>query len=1066
MITLADMSSWISGFALSWLLQTSILILCGVGASRILGRNHAAARSMILRLTLLAVLVSPLVTWGFMHAELPGWSIPLLSTVNRSPAPRRPATEPAVAVPARATEVPPDRVELTPNGMVESSTPALTGSAIPTVETLPSTQPWTWGPVGILAALWLAISLLLLVRLALQVYRTHRLLSESDDGSEASISTCHYVARCLGMRPPSVRTTPFLSSPCLVGIARPTILLTESDSANPKLEVFVHEMAHLRRRDAFWQLLANLAVSVLWCQPLTIILTRRLAAAAEDVCDDYVLDFVGDRTSYARQLVEIAESSVAPMPLCAVGMVTFRSSLRRRVLRILDPARVLSTRVGLRYAVTLLTLMFGLSTAVGLISVVESRVVMASAKFKNAVGDTTITGQVLDAAGAPLADARVLVARSVMHGPSWTTSSQILGQGSTDKHGRYELAFDMPKLIPREMQSERIVVVAQAPQHGPAWQEYKNTSDLPASVDLQLVADRLVEGRIIDLEGQPVPNAKMRVRRIESAAGDLDAWAKKAAKNPLAEPRDSSRLAARPTGNEVVVTYFPSKSQLDAVGLDLFDEVVTDREGRFRLAGVGADRLLSLKINDPRLATSWVNVVTRPMKSVPMPIDPRIGNQRYYGAQFDFPAEPSRLVRGVIRDADSKQPLPGVKVTAAQLSGSMLAIDGLIATRTDASGRFELAGLPARNGHRLRIHPVDLPYFHNDYRVPDTDGLEPVEMAIEMKRGIWIEGQVVDQETGDGVPSWVSYYPFLDNVEAESFENFDPGVISMGYTDRYDTDEAGRFRVPGLPGRGIVVAAAGQKAHYHIGFGADDIEGLRPQGRQRRMNVFHFFDASMANTVVEVNSEGDAIRDCRVPLSPVDRHSIAVVDENGNPLTGFRVTGLLPEVMNVRNPRLRDAPTVDASKIEVLGLQQNGRTLLLDHRDLKLGRVMPLDASADLATIVLQPTFSVRGQLLNDEGTPMANTSVTPIAGKTTKFMGLNTQGAMIKSRGGRITMDRVVTDADGRFEFDSLLPGTIYTLLVHQIEYEIDEQEPGSHVDLGVLKQKEHEFVPVEPTP
>ena len=54
----------------------------------------------------------------------------------------------------------------------------------------------------------------------------------------------------------------------------------------------------------------------------------------------------GDRSDYARQLVDVAELSATPFAAAGVGMVSLRSMLARRVARILDTSRTLSTRVG------------------------------------------------------------------------------------------------------------------------------------------------------------------------------------------------------------------------------------------------------------------------------------------------------------------------------------------------------------------------------------------------------------------------------------------------------------------------------------------------------------------------------------------------------------------------------------------------------------------------------------------------------------------------------------------------------------------------------------------------
>jgi hypothetical protein len=92
----------------------------------------------------------------------------------------------------------------------------------------------------------------------------------------------------------------------------------------------------------------TLAVALFWVQPLVWVLSRRLEATAEDVCDDLVVQFGTDRARYAGHLLELASRALPPAPLAGVRMVAMRSMLARRVVRILDSSRSLSTSISSR----------------------------------------------------------------------------------------------------------------------------------------------------------------------------------------------------------------------------------------------------------------------------------------------------------------------------------------------------------------------------------------------------------------------------------------------------------------------------------------------------------------------------------------------------------------------------------------------------------------------------------------------------------------------------------------------------------------------------------------------
>ncbi len=165
---------------------------------------------------------------------------------------------------------------------------------------------------------------------------------------------------------PSVWRSPFLFSPCLDGLRRPAILLPEDVEDNLR-ETFVHELAHLARRDGVWNLIRRVATAAFWVQPLLWVLSRRLEAVAEEVCDDFVVQFGSDRARYAGHLLELAGRTLPPAALAGVGMVSLRSLLARRVVRILDTSRCLSTRLGARACLAMLAAGFAGTVFAGLV---------------------------------------------------------------------------------------------------------------------------------------------------------------------------------------------------------------------------------------------------------------------------------------------------------------------------------------------------------------------------------------------------------------------------------------------------------------------------------------------------------------------------------------------------------------------------------------------------------------------------------------------------------------------------------------------------------------------------
>src|SRR5262249_34964657 len=140
-------------------------------------------------------------------------------------------------------------------------------------------------------------------------------------------------------------------------------------------------------------------------------------------------------------------------------------------------------------------------------------------------------------------------------------------------------------------------------------------------------------------------------------------------------------------------------------------EVATDAEGRFKLTGLGRDRLVVLRVDGPMIATQHLRVVGRPgeiSEVVETPANPQYGDPAvvttYYGADFRHPAPPSRPVVGVLRDKDTKKPLAGFTIRGGRETGGVNSLD-FIRTTTDGQGRYRITGLQKGERNTVIVVP-------------------------------------------------------------------------------------------------------------------------------------------------------------------------------------------------------------------------------------------------------------------------------------------------------------------------------------------------------------------------
>ncbi len=706
--TIVAGSSAPAEFLLTWLLQSTALLAIGLLIGRSSRRWGPAVQSTVYRTTLGAVLLCPIASIALAAMGFSGFSL-RLSAASKAPddvtgLPDRAGLSIAPAVESASVSTPPARdpesstVDMRPG----PSYPAVSGltarpdrgaanpSAVVVAEVADHSMISEPGGVSAVVSLlplvgaivlmgWLLGSAALGVRLLVSQKRMARLRSAAIPAGVDADSLCRALAGQMRLTPPSVLRTPFLNSPCLDGVHRPAILLPEDAEENLR-ETFIHELAHLARRDGLWNLLRQSATALLWVQPLVWLLSRRIEETAEEVCDDYVVAFGADRRRYAGHLLELAERTLPPLAPSGVGMISLRSLLGRRITRILDSSRTLSTRAGRRaIAATLLAGLAGTLLA-GLLGVgsasSEVRGDEPKAEKPEEAGEhgpklpmiqrrlrgrQTVKGRVVDPDGKPIAGATVIDSEYLS--PTTTTNSnndrvgtgnwswtrKALDQTVTDNDGHFALSV-VPgapdPAIDRDTGGpggSSPIVVAQAPGFGPDW--WSKLADLPEGHPIRLVRDDVpITGRIVDLEGRPVAGATIQVKRIIHL------------NDPRALERWIEEMEQKPAGQKPEYWSGSFKELIAGVPAPI-DPVRSDADGRFRIVGIGRDRQATLDISGPTIAFQRVRVITRKVGIASRGNTPEV--------QPDRPRLPGgrlhdhRPARPADRGRDPRRPDPG-----------------------------------------------------------------------------------------------------------------------------------------------------------------------------------------------------------------------------------------------------------------------------------------------------------------------------------------------------------------------------------------------------------------------
>ena len=126
-----------------------------------------------------------------------------------------------------------------------------------------------------------------------------------------------------------------LDAPAVVGWFRPVVLLPISAltglSELQLRAIIAHELAHIRRFDAFFNLFQVAGETLLFYHPAVWWLSKRIRSERENCCDDVALSVCGNPAEYARALALMEEWRVAP----SFAMAANRGPLASRVSRLL-----------------------------------------------------------------------------------------------------------------------------------------------------------------------------------------------------------------------------------------------------------------------------------------------------------------------------------------------------------------------------------------------------------------------------------------------------------------------------------------------------------------------------------------------------------------------------------------------------------------------------------------------------------------------------------------------------------------------------------------------------------
>ncbi len=485
--------------------------------------------------------------------------------------------------------------------------------------------------------------------------------------------------------------------PMVYGTFRQSIILPEgfstSDSESQTVQVLIHELAHIYRKDSIVCGLQRFLAILWWPNPLIHWLNREVSEAREEICDNFVLQhshpiaYAETLLAYAQRFTQIGQGRIS------LGLYARPRTLEQRIEGLLSDHRVPATGLELSRWIVLVALFsttivlaggsnnHDYSTLLGWIPSApqdDAKREVISIPSKTVKQRLSIQGECIDQVGNPLENVRV---RLVRVPESQSEPLQYLQEVQTSSDGRFRFE-DAESFIEKGTADELLdlVVVSDLDEFTSNIRRLVVGEDLE-SLELKMTSNiGTLTGKVVDGQGKPVAGAKV---------------------------------------------YLPSglSRGIEGVFLDM-----TDEEGKFEIDDLMAfqgngNTSMAFYVDHPDFATSR-------------------GGYQSIPQEVQVTLQPATYIEGRVIDRVSNSYVAGATVNFQGIGGS-----DWISTKTDVNGKYRVkTGSDYYNAWSEMEGRIAIAAKNIEVTVGKTSNAD-----IELVRGSWVEGKIIDSSTGKPV---------------------------------------------------------------------------------------------------------------------------------------------------------------------------------------------------------------------------------------------------------------------------------------------------------------------------
>ncbi len=617
-----------------------------------------------------------------------------------------------------------------------------------------------------------------------------------------------------------------------------------------------------------------------------------------------------------------------------------------------------------------------------------------------------LAGRVLDPDGKPIAGARVFLPGAVWGDAE--KGDRLLAHERSGEDGRFRLTIQRSHLLRGRF------LVATAKGYGLDWKSADKLDQ--GEVTFRLVNDLPIAGRVLNLEGRPVKGVSVHVNRVSAPpTGDL---------SPVLKTLQRD-------GNNVF--GHPLRSVYLAADSEVISPVKTDEAGRFRITGVGKERIVVLRVEGPTIERQSLYVLTRPgvnikelLKAAPDRIGRLVRLPLIYGPTFEHVTGPTKPIIGVVRDRATGKPVADVAMNGSVREAWW---ENYVRAKTDKDGRYRLIGLPKARSYHVSAFALPSDYIQAGKDVGDSEALTPITLDFELVRGVRVRGRITDKATGKAVPAALWYIPLADNKHFAALPAKDAGLFAgLGHRNEKD----GSYSLLALPGPGFIKVRAEVEDNPYTQVALDPPDRSKAHFDAPGLGTYFLcaggfqmpLSGHNAYRILNPTSDAKSVT-CDFTFDRGRTLAGVVVDPDGKPLSGVRVFGLTA---------LGGAKTLADSSFKASALNPaEPRLLVFVHKERRLvGHVLlHADAKKPL-TVRLQPAAVLTGRLLDPDGKPLAGVTVSA-------SYRVNEARWSAEDVAGK---QPILTDAKGRFRIEGMFAGLTFSLNLRKGDFlDIDEK-------------------------